>query len=487
MGTERNKELLKESGFQNPEIKTASPNDLMVAIQAEREETIEEIITNFEKWFQLYRKETFCPGQKSLPEALRVKPKANLAVISIPGAYAAKEARQALEHGLHVFLFSSNVSVEEEFALKDYARQQGLLVMGPDCGTSIIGGVGLGFANAVRQGSIGVIGASGTGIQEFTALIHQGGLGISQAIGVGSRDLSDAIGGFSARSALEALMADEKTELITLISKPPGPKAITGLLPQIQQSSKPIVICFLGARLDFLPKWPHLYPTSYIDEAAATAFHVATGQKATRLESCSAEFLNLLEKEIALLQPEQKYVRGLFAGGTFCYQAQQIFKEAGLRVYSNAPLTAPQKLTDPLQRDGHIFLDLGAEEFTEGRPHPMIDARWRREQILKEAQNSQIAVLLLDIILGYNSSANPAGDLAPAIAAAKKEAKKKGRYLSIVASICGTENDPQDLALQTKTLAQEGVVIFNSSAQAARFCAQMALRQWGEENHGRKD
>lgn len=487
MGTEKNKKLLKEIGFQNSKILNATPNDLIVALQAEKDESLQGVISHFEKWLQPLKREPLFATQKSLATALRQKPQANLAVISVPGLYAVKEARQALENGLHVFLFSSNVPIEEELSLKNYARQKGLLMMGADCGTAIIGGIGLGFANAVRRGPVGVIGASGTGMQEFTSLIHQGGLGISQAIGVGSRDLSDSIGGLSTQSALEALILDENTKIISLISKPPGRKTMSLLLPQIRQSPKPIIICILGAEQDYYLKEPHLHPVSTLDEAAAVAIQMATGQSPSNPEFYGAEFLNLLEKEIAMLQPEQKYIRGLFAGGTFCYQAQQIFKEAGIKVYSNAPLETNQKLADPYQSCAHTFVDMGAEEFTEGRLHPMIDARWRRERILLEARDPQIAVLLFDIVLGYNSSSDPAGDLAPAIAGAKREAKKIGQHLCLVASICGTENDPQNLSLQVKTLEQEGVLVFHSSAQAARFGAQIVLHCHQEGNHEGKD
>ncbi len=487
MGTEKNKELLQEFGFQNSQIQSASTNDLLVAIQAEEEDILKELLSDFEKWLQPIRKGSYPKAEKSLTAALLQKPKANLAIISIPGYYAAREAKKALENGLHVFLFSSNVPIEEELALKNYARQQGLLMMGPDCGTAIIGGVGLGFANSVRQGTIGVIGASGTGIQEFTSLVHQSGLGISQAIGVGSRDLSDAIGGLSTLSALEALIVHEKTKIISMISKPPGQNTMSALMAQIQQSPKPIITCFLGAEQDGYPKFAHLYPASTIEEAAALAIQITNGQSPSTPKFYSPGFLDLLEKEIAKLQPDQKYIRGIFAGGTFCYQAQQIFKQAGLRVFSNAPLEADQKLVDPHQSQAHTLIDLGAEQFTEGRLHPMIDARWRRERISREAQDPEIAVLLLDVILGYNSSLNPAGDLAPAIAAAKKEAKKRGQHLCVVASVCGTENDPQNLPLQVKTLEQEDVIVFRSSAQAACFCAQIALRRPREGNHDGKD
>jgi succinyl-CoA synthetase alpha subunit len=343
--------------------------------------------------------------------------------------------------------------------------------MGPDCGTAIIGGVGIGFANAVRQGPIGIIGASGTGIQEFTTFVHHAGSGISHAIGTGSRDLSDAIGGISLLSALDALESDTSTKVIAILSKPPGRLALSNLVSRIISCQKPVITCFLGFKED-PPHTNIRFKTAHtLEDAASMAVEMATGKPLPRFNLNSPEFQALIQAERAGKKPEQRYIRGLFAGGTFCYQAQQILLDAGIVVHSNAPLDGNPKLVDPMRSDEHTLVDMGADEFTMGRPHPMFDSRLRCERLLIEAQDPQMAILLLDFVLGFNSSSDPAGELLPVITEAKREIMKRGGSLSVVASVCGTEGDPQNLQQQMKLLVDAGVVVFPSSAQAARFCA----------------
>ena len=471
MGTERNKGLLAEIGIAGKEIEAAAPGDLIIAVQAEDAETLSAVMGDVEGWLHP------CPDRpgaipvRTLEEALGRQPHSNLAVISIPGQYAAREARRALERGLNVFLFSDHVPVKDELALKEYAREKGLMVMGPDCGTAIIGGKGIGFANAVRRGPIGVIGASGTGIQEFTTLVHHAGSGISHALGTGSRDLSDEIGGISVLSALAALESDPQTRVIALVSKPPGPQTLSRLLPKLQSSPKPMVACFLGSRKNMQAGETSCRIVRTLDEAAATAVQLATGREKSAFPAEPPDFRALLQKERSGIRAPQRFLRGIFAGGTFCYQAQQILQDAGIQTYSNAPLAENRELPDSSQSLEHTMVDTGADEFTSGRPHPMIDASLRRERILHEAQDPEVAVLLLDFILGFNASSDPAGDLAPAISQVKGEARKRGGALCVVASVCGTKEDPQDYTRQAKLLEDAGAVVFPSSAQTAQFCA----------------
>lgn len=479
MGTEKNKELLAKIGFPAEEWAAATPNDLILAVKALNQTSLAGVLENLETWLQAEPDRGDTPAARDLDEALTRQPLANLAVISVPGEYAAREAEKALDRSLNVFLFSDHVPIERERSLKQVARQRGLLVMGPDCGTAIIGGVGIGFANVVRRGPIGVIGASGTGIQEFTTLVHRTGSGISQAIGIGSRDLSDAIGGISLLSALEAFEADRSTKTIAILSKPPGPLTLANLIPRIRQCPKPAVVCFLGRKKENPPEQPSFRVAGTIDEAAALAVQNVTGCFPADWEAGSIGFEALASKECGSMNRSQKYVRGLFAGGTFCYQAQHIFLEAGLTAYSNAPLAENPKLPDPLKSRGHSLIDMGADEFTTGRPHPMIDSRLRRERLLNEANDPEVAVLLLDFLLGFNSSVDPAGELAPAIAEAKGAVKKRGGFLSVVVSVCGTAEDPQGLDRQVARLAAEGAVILPSSARAARFAAYLAVQAKG--------
>lgn len=476
MGTEKNKELLAEIGVSGTEILAATPNDLILAVQAENQQTLTAVLENAEQWLHPEAAPAIRSAVRTLDEAIAHQPHSNLAVISVPGAYAAREAQKALEHGLNVFLFSDHVPLERELALKEYARQRGLIIMGPDCGTSIIRGIGIGFANAIRRGPIGVIGASGTGIQEFTTLVHRAGSGISHAIGTGSRDLSDAIRGISFLSALDALEFDAETKVIVVLSKPPGAQALERLAARILRCRKPAVACFLGLRKDLSPANIRYYPARTLDEAAGLAVQIATGNPPSPFQANSPELEALIRREKRGMKFEQKYIRGIFAGGTFCYQAQQILQDEGIGVNSNAPLEGNPQLSDPLGSVEHTLVDMGTDDFTAARPHPMIDPGLRRQRILAEAQDPQVAILLLDFILGFNSSPDPAGELAPAIVEAKDKARRRGGYLSVVASLCGTEEDPQGLEQQVNQLEKAGVVVFPSSARAALFCARLATK-----------
>jgi FdrA protein len=476
MGTEKNKILLEEIEVRGPEISEATPSDLIVAVKADSQEALASVFEDVDRWLTIDLSSAPRHDVRTFDEAVAIQPDSNLAVISVPGSYAAREARKALEHGLNVFLFSDNVPAESEISLKEYARERGLLVMGPDCGTAIIGGIGIGFANAVRRGPIGVIGASGTGIQEFTSLVHRADSGISQAIGIGSRDLSDAVGGISLLTALDALDSDPKTEVITILSKPPGELALSNLLPRILKCRKPIVVCFLGLKQGSLSADIRTRAARTLDDAAAMAIQRVTGHAPSRLDALSFDWQKLAGQEKVNKNPEQRYLRGIFAGGTFCFQAQQILQDAGIVVHSNAPLHRNLKLSDPMKSKEHTLVDMGTDDFTVGKPHPMIDSRLRVDRILAEGQDPHVAILLLDFVLGFNASPDPAGELVPAIQEAKSMAKKRGGSLSVVASICGTEGDPQNFPQQVKVLAEAGVAVFPSSAQAAQFCALLAPR-----------
>lgn len=466
MATEKNKAMLAEIQVRGAEIDAASPNDLIVAVVADSESTVRAVLDRLDEWL---RREPMGAQQiapRTLDAALELQPDSNLAVISVPGEYAAREARRALERGLNVFLFSSNVSVEDEIALKQFARERGLIVMGPDCGTAIISGIGIGFANVVRRGAIGAIGAAGTGLQEFTTLVHHAGTGISHAIGTGGRDLSDAIGGMSALTALEALERDAATKVIAIVSKPPGAQTLARLIERIARCSKPVVTCFLGQRAELPGANIRFRVARTLDEAAMLAVQIANGK--SPLETTpTLRVQSLISSTRARLKPTQKYIRGIFAGGTFCYQAQQVLQDVGWRVYSNAPLQGNLELPDPRRSIEHTLVDMGAEFFTDGRAHPMIDATLRRERILAEAQDPHVAVLLLDFILGYNASMDPVSDLIDAIARARDN------HLIVVASVCGTDGDPQELNRQIELLERAGVIVLPSSAHAARVAGML--------------
>jgi FdrA protein len=471
MGSPANKQLLLDIGIQDVQIDAAQPNDLIVAAIADTTGIVRDVLGRLDEWLNAVQESAPLASQvHTLAEGLAIKPAANLAVISVPGEYAAREARKALEAGLHVFLFSDNVSIEDELDLKQLAARQGLLVMGPDCGTSLIGGVGIGFANVVRRGSIGAIGAAGTGLQEFTSQVHNAGFGISHAIGTGSHDLSDKIGGLTTFAALDALDADADTRVIAVISKPPAVDTMERLLKRIETCHKPVIGCILGADwLQFSGRTNFQYART-IDEAARLVLQVVSASPGLLKGDWTLEDLKILSEEKAAWSPEQKYLRGILAGGTFCYQSQQILREAGISVHSNSPFESKFKLENPDRSIEHTIVDMGEDIYMVGKPHPMIDGTMRKRRILSESQDPQMAILYLDFILGYNASMDPVGELVDAIREAKRVSKQRGGALTVLASICGTQADPQDLNLQEKLLREAGVVVFHSNAQAAAAC-----------------
>ncbi len=472
MGTEKNKELLLDIGIKNDEIIAAGANDLIVAVTAETQSIVDGLLADLDKILNADAGETAGQKWSSFEEGLEYQSDSNLVVISIPGEFVYREAMKALEAGLHVFIFSSNVPLEEEKKLKEFAAGKNLLVMGPDCGTSLISGKGIGFANAVRKGSIGVIGASGTGLQEFTCQIHNAGLGISQAIGTGTNDVSDQIGGITSFLAVEALEADPETKLITFISKPPGKNFQGALIKRLNECSKPAVCCFLGSETNS-NQGGKIKFAGTIDEAVAWAQHITAGDPEPVEPGLTEEELSWVDAEIEKFIPEQRYLRGVFAGGTYCYQSQHVLQNMGVEVFSNAPLEADYKLEDPDQSRASTIVDMGDEHYTQGKPHPMIDGTLRKERILNESSDPQIAVLFLDFILGYNASADPAGELLDAINQAQQSFQARGAHLTVVASICGTEDDSQDLNLQTQLLRDQKVIVFQSNSRAAVFCATL--------------
>ncbi len=402
----------------------------------------------------------------SLDGALKVLPGANLALISVAGRYAGELARHALESGLHVMLFSDNVPLEQEIELKQFARKRGLLVMGPDCGTAIINGVPLAFANAVNRGSIGIVAAAGTGLQEVSCIISNEGAGISQAIGTGGRDVKQEVGGIMFIEGLKALAQDEQTRVILLVSKPPHPQVLKRIEKVIQTIRKPVVTLFIGAAAD--RRGP-----ATLEEAALQAVALAQGQKpdaaARRLAARDETLARMATREAARRKRGQKYVRGLFSGGTFCAEAQIIFKDLLADVYSNVPVRGVKQLRDSLVSQKNTVIDLGEDEFTVGRPHPMIDYSLRNRRILEEAADSGTAVILLDVVLGYGANPDPAAELAPVL-------RQAARKVAVVCSITGTDQDPQNRSRVEKALRKAGAIVMPSNAAACKLAGRIIGR-----------
>ena len=362
MGNDTNKKLLSNIGIQDTQIDAAHPNDLIVAVIADTPQIVNDVLDKLDEYLQGSVQSVSVSSLHSFEDGLAQKPDANLVAISVPGEYAAREANKALESGLNVFLFSDNVSIDDELGLKQLAVEKNLLLMGPDCGTSLIGGAGIGFANVIRKGSIGVISASGTGLQEFSCQVHNAGFGISHAIGTGSHDLSDKIGGLTTLMALDALEADPQTKVITIISKPPGTNTLEKLSERLKTCKKPVVGCFLGIQKE-IEAGTSFQRAHLIDDAVKLSITQIDDKPVSLQDQFTHQELERISQEMASWSSQQKYIRGLFAGGTFCYQFQQIFMDADIPVYSNAPLDMKYKLADPDHSIEHTFVDMGDDHF----------------------------------------------------------------------------------------------------------------------------
>lgn len=473
--TEPNKGLLSRGGLLTDEIRDATPNDLFICVVAEDAEKARQA---FEQAEEMLEKGIALPEKtqvsKSFNSALAMLPEANLALISIPGPYVKKEALKALGKGLHLFIFSNNVEIRDEIEIKEWAIPRGLLVMGPDCGTGIIHGTALGFANKVRRGPVGLVGASGTGLQEVSVLLHQMGLGISHAIGTGSNDVSDAVGGMTMIQAIQMLEADPATEVIVVVSKPPGAMTKAKVLGHLQQCRKPVVVNFLGEGQE-PTRGENILFTVTLEETSRRAAERLKGQWGHDLATDIGEPQSLAE-EAKKLQGPQQFLRGLFSGGTLATEAGLILQGLGLSLSGNIALRGVQKLQDARRSDGHTVVDLGADEFTLGKPHPMLEPEMRKERLLAEARDPEVAVILLDFVLGYGVHPDPVGASLSFIQEARRVASAKGRHLSFVASVCGTDEDPQNRSNQVRKLRETGVLVCPSNAQATRAAARLALR-----------
>ena len=462
MATEMNKGVLRNLGLLTPELEEAKNGDLMIVIKGPSDEANEEILAGIE---DLFNKKNQGGGSHEAKYATINSAKthiqdSNLAIISVNGQFAAREARLALENDLNVMLFSDNVSIEDELALKKLASSKGLLMMGPDCGTAIINGTALCFGNNVRRGSIGIIGASGTGSQELSVRIHEFGAGVSQLIGTGGRDLSEKIGGIMMIDALKMLDADEETKVIALISKPPAPAVAKKVLEQAEKCQKPVVVCFLGSQP--LPEdKPGLTFARNTKEAALKTV-LLTGVKKEDLNLHSLNW-PLIEEVRAQLAPEQKYIRGLFCGGTLCDEAMFAALEKYDDVYSNIQPNPEYRLKDINTSIAHTFLDFGDDDFTNGKPHPMIDPTNRIERLLQEARDPEVGVIMMDFVLGFGSHEDPVGVMIDAIKAAKNIAKEDGRELIILGYVLGTDQDTPAIDAQVKMLTDAGVIWASSS------------------------
>jgi FdrA protein len=449
MGTPANREEAGGLGMSDPAIDGAGPDDLVIAVQGEGAEAgiaaAEDVLD---------KAPAAAGGGGPAVRAPRslARTEGDVAVVSVPGEYAALEAHKALGAGMDVLLFSDNVPIEDEVALKRRAHELGLLVMGPGAGTAIVDGVALGFANVVSRGSVGVVAAAGTGAQEVTVLVDRAGAGVSACYGTGGRDLKDEVGAVTALDAIARLAGDEATDVILCVSKPPSPDVAETVLRALAGAGKPAAACMVGGGVEPVDG-VHLADTL---EGAALAAARLAGHDAPAPKDPRAGWVS------------GGAVRGLFSGGTLCSEAAAILAERLGTVHSNAPAGRARRLEGA--PSGHAVLDLGEEEFTRGRPHPMIDPAARAERLAEEAADPDVGVILLDVVLGYASHPDPASVLIPPI----REALAARPQLAVVGYVLGTEADPQVRSSQVAALEEAGVRLAPTNAAAARLAAAIA-------------
>lgn len=450
MGTPSNREIMADAGLLADAGDVAGGGDLIIGIRAITSEFAEAALATAKA--QLDQPSAEGGGgeawrPRTLRAAVKAAPDSNLVLISVPGEFAVAEARKAIRRGLHAMIFSDNVDLAEEAELKREAKELGCLVMGPDCGTAIINGTPLAFANVVPRGEIGLVGASGTGTQEVSCLIAQYGGGISHAIGVGGRDVKSEIGGISTLMAIDALAEDSSTKQIVVISKPPPADVAALVLDHIATSGKPATVCFIGAEAMQMPE--NATQVFTLKEAAQTVMGL------------SAEKTPRLDADIEVTSG-RNLIRGLFSGGTLCAEAQVLFLAANQPVQSNAPIPGVPSVSDGYT--GNAILDLGDDQYTKGKPHPMIDPSVRDDMFVAALDDENTGIILLDVVIGYGAHEDPAGHLAGLL-----ETRRGGNDPAVVASVTGTEADPQVRSAQVAKLQAAGVHVAPTNSDAVSW------------------
>ena len=462
MGTPANKDIFKAGGMETAELMEASSNDMVVVVDSDLE-NIEEILQKETDEF-LNKQSSKSGGTedksaKSWEQALDILPQANLAVISIPGAYAAMEADRALDENLNVFMFSDNVSLEDEVRLKKKAHEKGLMVMGPDCGTGIIQGIPIAFANYVEKGKIGIVGASGTGIQELTTIIDRLGEGVTNAIGTGGRDLSTTVGGITMLDAINVLEQDPNVEVMIIVSKPPAKQVRDKIVKRLESVEKPVITLFLGEKPETHEKG--FYHAYTLDEAARIAVKLLRNE-AIELENY------VVNQDGGFNKTEEMTIKAFYSGGTLANEAAVLIKDT-LKLSSSFE----KREGYILDIAGHEVIDLGDDIYTQGKPHPMIDATTRVEYMKKAANDKSTGVILFDIVLGYGSHIDMANELSDGIKLLQKKAEEENRKLYFVTTICGTKKDVQNYDYQKKQMEDLGVIVCDSNKAAVEMAMHL--------------
>lgn len=481
MGTPQNKATLAGTKLITDDVNLSRPDDLFFVVEAQSEEIANNVLNEAEhalfstSFIDTGRQDTGLSRFRSLQGAISSFPEANLALISIPGPYVKDEALRALRRELNLMIFSDNVPIEDEVTIKQTAQNLGLLVMGPDCGTALISGAALGFANRVNQGSIGIVGASGTGIQEVACLVDRWGFGISHAIGTGSNDVKAEVGGITTQAGFDFLVGDKSTETIVIITKPPAPMVRRVLMEKIKACPKPVVVHFQGGNIE-PQRESNVKIAATLAEAAALAVEYCGGRGKVEIDF-QPSYLELARESSKGLNNKQTLIHGVFVGGTFCGESAGIILQELGEVYTNTNYPGTLPLSDHGYALGHACIDMGDDRFTRGKPHPMLEPAVCRETILREAANPRVAVLLLDVVLGYGVHPDPAGVVVPILEKAQERTRLEGRGLTIVAHVCGTDQDPQVRKKQVEKLQGAGVLVVDTNAGAARLACRIIQRR----------
>jgi FdrA protein len=472
MGTEANYRIMAGGGFDLSGI-DASPADLLIGVQgndaaiiAKALDTAKEYLAN-PPWKKDSGPSDYKP--KSLDGALSMLPGSDMAIISVAGQYAGDLAMQCIEKDLNVMIFSDNVPLEKEIELKKRAVEKKLLVMGPDCGTTIIRGKALGMANVCPVGPVGIVAAAGTGLQEVHVQLEHRGVGTLHAIGTGGRDVKSGVGGMMVLAGMESLIDDDEIEVLLVVGKPPAEDVERKIVELAKKAGKPVVLGFVGGRAkgDDAP----LYLCAELEESAAvTAAIIKKTSPEEARKALKKDGDEIVARALEQIGPRKGWLRGLYSGGTLCYEAQLIASGKLGPVWSNAPLSKEMKLSDSLASREHTIVDYGEDEFTQGKLHPMIDAAFRCERIIAEAKDPGVGVILVDVVLGYGCHGDPASAVAEAVSEARKIS---GDRIAFVAGICGTDADPQNESNQKKILEDAGIFVCRSNAKASRVASSL--------------
>lgn len=458
MATPANKDIFKDAGLYTEELEGAESNDMAIVVDTDVEGKSDEVLEKVDDYLKDQSISADAEGFKTVrtwDKAEKALPDANVALISVPGEYAAEEAENALDRGMHAFIFSDNVPLEDEVKIKQKANEKGLVVMGPDCGTGILDGIPMAFANVVNKGKVGVVGASGTGIQEVTTIIDRMGEGISHAIGTGGRDLKEPVGAITMMEGIKALENHNATDVIVVVSKPPAKEVRDEVVELLHNVSKPVVTIFLGEKPE--QHEGNVYQAYTLEETARIAVDLAKNN-AIKDDYNDGDYT----VDGSGMKDSQTAIKGFYSGGTLASEAAVLMTDA----LGEGHIGDVEGYV--LKTGAHEVLDLGDDEYTQGKPHPMIDPATRSEFIAKAAQDKETAVILLDIVLGYGSHDDMVTALLPAINEAKSEAEKDGRKLHVIATVCGTLNDPQNYNEQRKHLEDAGIIVKDTNNQAVR-------------------